>query len=85
VIGLAVELRFFLMHDFEVVEELEKHHPGKQRQAVHVAIQALVLAQDLAGAADQRRQVIARGQRCLGTFGSGFLFGCGHSGNSRHW
>jgi len=85
IVRTSGELRLFLMHDFEIVEELEEHHPGEQRQAVHIAIQALVLAQDFAGASDQRRQVVARGQRCLGTFGSGLLFGCGHSGTSRHW
>src|SRR5690606_8566261 len=85
VVGLAVELRLLLMHDLEVVEELEEHHPSEQRQAVDVAVEALVLAQDLAGAADQRREVVARGQWCLDAWGSGLLFGCGHSGTSRYW
>jgi hypothetical protein len=50
----------------QVVEELEEHHPGEQRQTIGVAIEALVLAQDLAGAADQGGQVFAGGERCLG-------------------
>jgi hypothetical protein len=73
VVGLAVEFGFFLVDDFEVIEELEEHHPGEQRQAVDVAIEPLVLAQDLARAADQRRQVVARGQGRFGAFGSWFL------------
>jgi CheY-like chemotaxis protein len=65
------------MDGFEVVEELEEHHPGEQRQAIHVAIQALVLAQDLACGADQGGQIVARGQRCFGFAGQArILFGC---------
>ena len=43
------------MDRFKVVEELEKHYPGEQGQTIHVAIEAFVLAKDLAGAADQGR------------------------------
>ena len=35
------------MHDFEIVEELEEHHPGEQRQAIHIPVEAFVLAQNL--------------------------------------
>lgn len=64
------------MDGFEVVEELEEHHPGEQWQAIHVAIEALVLAQNLARRADQRGQVLAGGQRCFNFAGyARFLFG----------
>jgi hypothetical protein len=65
-VALAVEFGFFLVDGFEVVEELEEHHPGEQWQAVHVAIEALVLAQDLARGADQGREIVAGGQRRFG-------------------
>ena len=57
------------MDDFEVVEEFEEHHPGKQRQAVDIAVQPFVLAQDLACRADQGGQVVAGGQRGFCFFG----------------
>jgi len=65
-VTLTVEFGFFLMDRFKVVEKLEEHHPGEQGQTIHVAIEALVLAQDLAGAADQGRQVFTGGERRLG-------------------
>jgi hypothetical protein len=61
------------VHDLKVVEELEEHHPGEQRQAIHVAVEPLVLAQDLAGGADQRREVFAGGERRLALRGAGLL------------
>ena len=70
-VAFAVELGFLRVLEFKVVEELEEHHPGEQRQAIHVAIEALVLAQNLARAADQCGEVVAGGER-------GFSFGCGH-------
>jgi hypothetical protein len=42
-VGLAVEFGLFLVDDFQVVEELQEHHPGEQWQAVHVAIEPLSL------------------------------------------
>ena len=54
-VALTVEFSLFLMDRFKVVEKLEEHHPGEQGQTIHVAIEALVLAQDLAGASDQGR------------------------------
>ena len=71
----AVEFGLLRVQCFEVIEELEEHHPGEQGQTVHVAVEALVLAQDLAGAADQGRQVVAGGQG-----GGGLLAGLGRGG-----
>ena len=39
----------------DVVEELEEHDPGEQRQTVEVAVEPLVLAHDVAGGLDERR------------------------------
>ena len=60
-----------------VVEELQEHDPGEHRQAVEVAIQALVLAHDVAGGLDHAseplcgsllpgRSLSARGSRHSG-------------------
>jgi hypothetical protein len=37
---------------FEVVKELEEHHPGEQGQTIYIAVETLVLAQNLASSAD---------------------------------
>nr|WP_293188977.1 hypothetical protein [Ottowia sp.] len=76
--GLAVEFGFLRVLEFQIVEELEEHHPGEQRQAIRVAVQALVLAQNLARAADQRGEVVAGGEQC---FGFGLSLGFCHRVN----
>ncbi len=75
-IGLTIQFGFFLIHHFEVVEELEKHHPGEQGETVHIAVQPLVFAQDLAGTANKCRQVIAGRERRFDPFCSWFVFSC---------
>jgi hypothetical protein len=49
-----------------VVEELEEHDPGEHRQAVEVAVEALVLAHDVAGRLDEAAQTLGGGQRLIG-------------------
>jgi hypothetical protein len=63
---------------FKIVEEFQKHHPGKQRQAIRIAIEALVLAQDLTRRFDQRGKLLGGGECGLG----GFL-GTGHGAQFR--
>ena len=70
-VALAVECGFLFVLEFKIVEELEKHHPGEQRQAIHVAVEAFVLAQNLACAANQCGEIVAGGER-------GFAFGFCH-------
>ena len=80
-VALAVELGLFFVDGLEVVEELEEHYPGEQRQPIHVTIEPLVLAQDLARRADERREVFSGGERSLGVArGTGLLFGSGCCG-----
>jgi len=81
-VPLAIQLGFLRVDDLQVVQEFQEHHPGQQRQAVGVAIEALVLAQDLAGGADQGRQVLACGQGRFGLAwcGSLLLCRCGGAG-----
>ena len=79
-VALAVELGFLLMNRFKVVEKLQEHHPGEQGQAIHIAVEPLVLAQNLARAADQGRQVLARGERRLGLACGTRLFAYGLGG-----
>ena len=43
------------MDRFKIVEKLQEHYPSQQRQAIHIAVQALVLAQNLAGGTDNGR------------------------------
>ena len=56
----------------EVIEKLQEHDPGQQRQAVEVAIEALVLAHDVARRLEQAAQGLGGGE-----WGSG-LFLAGH-------
>ena len=44
----AGELGLALALDFEVVEEFQEHDPCEHRQAVEVAVEALILAHDVA-------------------------------------
>jgi hypothetical protein len=74
-VGLAVEFGFFFVDGFEVVEELEEHHPGEQWQAIHVAIEALVLAQDLACGADQADRLSRVVSGALALLRRGFFSG----------
>jgi hypothetical protein len=60
-VRFAVEFGFLFVDSFEVVEKLEEHDPGEQWQAIHVAIQAFVLAQNLVCGADQGGEIVARG------------------------
>jgi CheY-like chemotaxis protein len=79
-VPLAVQLGFLCMDDLQVVQELQEHHPRQQRQPVGVAIEALVLAQDLARSADQGGQVLACGQGSFGLARCGGLLRCGCGG-----
>ena len=45
----------------QVVEELQEHDPGEHRQAVEVAVQALVLAHDVAAGLDEAAEPLGRG------------------------
>ena len=63
------------LNTLQVVQELEKHDPGQHGQAVQVAVQALVLAHDLARRLDDAVEALGRGE----WFGCGFLAdGFGH-------
>ena len=57
---LAGELRLLLALLLEVVEELEEHDPGEQRQPVEVAVQPLVLAHDVARGLEQAAEGLRR-------------------------
>ena len=59
---LARELGLVLALLFHVVQELEEHDPGEHRQTVEVAVQALVLAHDVARGLDQAPERLRRGR-----------------------
>ena len=56
-------------HLLQVVEELEEHDPGEHRQAVEVAVEALVLPHDVAGRLDEAAQLLGRGLGLVGLLG----------------
>ena len=65
---LPAELRFLLALQLQVIEELQEHDPGEQRQPVEVAVQPLVLAHDVAGGLEEAAEgwaVVAAGGRRL--------------------
>ena len=53
---LARQLRFLLALLLKIIKEFEKHDPSEQRQPVKVAVEALVLAHDVARGLDQASQ-----------------------------
>ena len=44
-----------------VVQELQEHDPGEHRQAVEVAVEALVLAHDVAAGLDEAAELLGGG------------------------
>ncbi len=68
---VAGELGFGLALDFEIVEELEEHDPGQHRQAVEVAVEALVLAHDVARGFQEGAEGLRGGGGDFGLLGSG--------------
>ena len=68
---IAGELGCGLALDFEIVEELEEHDPGQHRQAVEVAVEALVLAHDVARGFEERAEGLRGGGGDFGLLGSG--------------
>ena len=50
-----------LLDLFHVVEELEEHDPGEHRQAIEVAVEALVLAHDVARGLEQAAEGLGSG------------------------
>ena len=76
-VGLAVEFGLLFVDGFQVVEELEEHHPGEQRQAIHVTIQPLSLRRILrASRSAHRLSRVVSGALAVG---ARFLFRWGHS------
>ena len=67
---LPASLRFFLADLFHVIQELQEHDPGEHGQAVEVAVQALVLAHDVAAGLDEAPELLGGGGGGL----SGFHF-----------
>ena len=67
--SLSGEGRLRLALEFQIVEELEKHDPGEHRQAVEVAVEALVLAHDVAGGLEQAAEGLGGGLGLVGFLG----------------
>jgi hypothetical protein len=53
------------------ITQFQEHHPGQQGQAVDIAVQALVLAQDVAGGLDERGKLLCGSLWEFGFAGSG--------------
>ena len=58
---LPGERRLLLALLLQVVEELQEHDPGEQRQAVEVAVQPLVLAHDVARGLEEAAERLGGG------------------------
>jgi hypothetical protein len=56
----ALELGVGLARPFQVVEEFQKHDPGKHGQAIEIAIQPFVLAHDIARRLDDAAELLRR-------------------------
>ena len=54
--ALSGKLDFFLALKLQVIEELQEHDPGEHWQTVEVAIEALVLAHDVARGFQERTE-----------------------------
>ena len=67
---LAGERGLLLALQLQVVEELEKHDPGEHGQAVEVAVEALVLAHDVAGGLDEAAEGLGGGLGLVGFLGA---------------
>src|SRR5439155_19280211 len=65
---LAGQFGLSLALEFQIVQELEEHDPGEQRQPVEVAVQALVLAHDVARGLNETAKLLSCGQwrTCFG-------------------
>ena len=59
-VPLSRQLRACLFDLLQVVEELQKHHPGQHRQAVKVAVQPLVLTHDVTSRLDEAAKLLGR-------------------------
>ena len=72
-VSLVLEPRLEFPFKLEVIEKLEKHHPGEHGQAVCIAAQTLVFSHDVAHALDDAGQALG------GALLEGQLFssGCG--------
>lgn len=57
---LTCEFRFLRSTNLHIVEKLQKHDPGEERQPIEIAIEPFVLP-NLAGGLDNRTKALSRG------------------------
>ena len=60
---LPGELGLALALEFQIIEEFQEHDPGEHRQAVEVAVEALVLAHDVARGLEESAEGLGGGGR----------------------